>query len=1450
MDHHLSTEKNFHPTEDYYSTPESLLNTGNGFFPLWTESDTEAMADSQAPSKLEFPEGADGCYCDWKDLVSTVAELRHTHRQLSEQNENLLRSMVQCEDTNLQLTLEITELKTKLISVQRAAVRARSLLEELDEARRALKESQERWAQAQTRVCTLNEKLSQERTFAEGHVSKLMKMNSEIRGMQLELMRLQENSQQELLRESDLALQKALREDMEKRVEEAQRQTQEAKKMATVSWWRALKMEEDRNTARKQVSLATHACNETKEKLRWAEATIEELQDQVRHLQAALSINPQQGGSSGEQRDAAVGTDPEEEAGGFVVAGPSCGQVLKVDRVTEVWRRVEMTASRAAEAAGLLHLSEGWLHQARKRVEAATERVEKALNGAVNAEADLNQLKDKISKRLEEHCGIAGLLCHTAPPGAQDNNTFGTASFIDTPTQAQVTPVSCNSLPTSSDNDCAGPQVLAQARTQTTVLESCLSGSTSAPGLLHLETCPAPNQENVPESCNPEQTPGSLTDVRSDTPACHESCQYEPVDNGGSQAEVNENLASTVVLTAEEDPTLLHSFLRERDQSIQAAISSTSPVPHIVTKATSIFCRAPTMPTLPEEEEDSPEDIDSTNSSPVTCTPVGNKVLTMALPPPSIVLPRKDDYGNQDSIPFEQARPLSPRPRLARNTSSGGPITTVDSTGHVIDLVKDPLPDLKLSAEDKQKNLELLEEAKRVSDRFLSRRGRRSTSSLSESPTGGLSPNPTPMSSPAPSRSSSLTVPPQTTGFSPISTPHHSPASSRSNSLTVPPQNAPEELGANYISTPPNQRMEVRLSVEQEDKSLLDQESLKKLVDFKTIEKRKVSSGTLSPRCTVATATNEDSGKPREKGKWGLEARQAEECPGRGTQKRVPDDEAPATGVAKPVPRPASQQAPCTAEIRTIGSFPPLMRAVSWDTVGSFPARNGAQGASPNDEETDSFFDKSSESLFKSLGYKDFPVQPVNMQKLSKLREEHKLMRNQSIVGSKLPDLSETAEQERGPSPCPTLESPTEEEAKEKSDVMPNISDIMLRKLKLHRAVPGSSPPLTEKEVENVFVQLSLAFRNDNYTLETRLRQAERERNLTEENTEKELEEFKGFLKGSASLWQTLDQRESYQRLLETVAVLHRLATRLSSRAELVGAVRQEKRMNKATEVMMQYVENLKRTYEKDHAELMEFKKLANQNSNRCYGGSIDTGDDGVPRTSRSMSVTLGKALPRRRVSVAVVPKFNLLNIPGQTPPNASGPLLPVLCEANSAKGSPPTEPAQQPPPENGKSLTDQESETSTAKTPSGPAEISSEVKAKIEEEAYNKGYQEGLKRCKELQELKEAEEKMEESQEETEDKEKEKERDKAEEKTHSSKYEKVLEVFDWLCPKLLGNHRLLWIVMTLFMAMFLLVSMFTYFGDCSNAVGDVSAGKAMGPGKKKFFGWNMRLQPKNPIPE
>ena len=56
------------------------------------------------------------------------------------------------------------------------------------------------------------------------------------------------------------------------------------------------------------------------------------------------------------------------------------------------------------------------------------------------------------------------------------------------------------------------------------------------------------------------------------------------------------------------------------------------------------------------------------------------------------------------------------------------------------------------------------------------------------------------------------------------------------------------------------------------------------------------------------------------------------------------------------------------------------------------------------------------------------------------------------------------------------------------------------------------------------------------------------------------------FLEMTAPQWQNLEQREAYQRLIETVAVLHRLATRLSSRAEIVGAVRQ---VNNYTQIII-----------------------------------------------------------------------------------------------------------------------------------------------------------------------------------------------------------------------------------------------------------------------------------------
>ncbi|TRY97442.1 hypothetical protein DNTS_033829, partial [Danionella cerebrum] len=109
-----------------------------------------------------------------------------------------MRSLSQCEDTILQLRLQISELHTKLASSQLFVVRARSLSEELDESRSALRESQERAARAQASYSTLikenerlrarikiteekNEKLSHEKILAEEELNKLNRENSELR---------------------------------------------------------------------------------------------------------------------------------------------------------------------------------------------------------------------------------------------------------------------------------------------------------------------------------------------------------------------------------------------------------------------------------------------------------------------------------------------------------------------------------------------------------------------------------------------------------------------------------------------------------------------------------------------------------------------------------------------------------------------------------------------------------------------------------------------------------------------------------------------------------------------------------------------------------------------------------------------------------------------------------------------------------------------------------------------------------------------------------------------------------------------------------------------------------------------------------------------------------------------------------------------------------------------
>ncbi|XP_038187475.1 inositol 1,4,5-triphosphate receptor associated 1 isoform X2 [Arvicola amphibius] len=821
--------------------------------------------------------------------------------------------------------------------------------------------------------------------------------------------------------------------------------------------------------------------------------------------------------------------------------------------------------------------------------------------------------------------------------------------------------------------------------------------------------------------------------------------------------------------------------------------------------------------------------------------------------PPTIILTGDASSPEGETDKNLVNRAPSPHRRLSHRhlKVSTASLTSVDPTGNVIDLVNDQLPDISISEEDKKKNLALLEEAKSVSERFLARRGRKSRSSPGDSPSA-VSPNLSPGASPVPSRSCSLTIstPP---GFDTCSGPQ-SPL----------PGGPPQQKGH-----------EADISSSHLGEPIVS----KGLADRKQNDQRKVSQGRLAPRSPTLEKSKELRVEQKENfdplqhpeatpmaqasgasisGKMALNSPQsgpAEMELGRQLQK-IAKEGSPlprgavqgSGGTVSPHPQgqgsagePVGLKAGPKAELRPPVSRPPLIRGVSWDSSPEEPGPllQKVLAKLPLSEEEKRFPGKA--KLAKPPGLKDFQiqVQPVRMQKLTKLREEHIMMRNQNLVGFKLPELSEAAEQDKGVSSelAPAAE---EEESKSGLDVMPSISDILLRKLRVHKTLTGSAPPLSEKEVENVFVQLSLAFRNDSYTLESRINQAERERNLTEENTEKELENFKASITSSSSIWYHCEHRETYQKLLEDIAVLHRLAARLSSRAEVVGAVRQEKRMSKATEVMMQYVENLKRTYEKDHAELMEFKKLANQNSSRSCGPS----EDGVPRTARSMSLTMGKNMPRRRVSVAVVPKFNALNLPGQAPSSSPIPSLPALSESPNGKGNiavPPVLPALL---ENGKTNAEADCEAcAPVLLPSCLEDVSQESKARAEEEVYSKGYQEGVKKTEELQDLKEEEEQKTESPEEPAEVE---ETEEEEKEQRSSKLEELVHFLQVMYPKLCQHWQVIWMMAAVMLVLSIVLGLYNSYNSCTEQT-EGPPGRSTCSAAQRDSWWSSGLQQEQP---
>uniref|UniRef100_A0A8C3RB53 Inositol 1,4,5-triphosphate receptor associated 2 n=1 Tax=Cyanoderma ruficeps TaxID=181631 RepID=A0A8C3RB53_9PASS len=155
-----------------------------------------------------------------------------------------------------------------------------------------------------------------------------------------------------------------------------------------------------------------------------------------------------------------------------------------------------------------------------------------------------------------------------------------------------------------------------------------------------------------------------------------------------------------------------------------------------------------------------------------------------------------------------------------------------------------------------------------------------------------------------------------------------------------------------------------------------------------------------------------------------------------------------------------------------------------------------------------------------------------------------------------------------------------------------------------------------EKEVEAEFLRLSLGFKCDLFTLDKRVKLEERSRDLAEENLKKEITNAVNMLEALVPLCEEDNQaQEIIKKLQKSLQFLSQYAARVASRAEMLGAINQESRVSKAVEVMIQHVENLKRMYAKEHAELEELKQvlLQNERSFSCLGDRDESTNKKLP---------------------------------------------------------------------------------------------------------------------------------------------------------------------------------------------------------------------------------------------
>ncbi|XP_073400109.1 inositol 1,4,5-triphosphate receptor associated 2 isoform X2 [Dendrobates tinctorius] len=180
---------------------------------------------------------------------------------------------------------------------------------------------------------------------------------------------------------------------------------------------------------------------------------------------------------------------------------------------------------------------------------------------------------------------------------------------------------------------------------------------------------------------------------------------------------------------------------------------------------------------------------------------------------------------------------------------------------------------------------------------------------------------------------------------------------------------------------------------------------------------------------------------------------------------------------------------------------------------------------------------------------------------------------------------------------------------------------------------PAGTPGRNLQSAEENHLSNEKEMECDIFTLDKRLRLEERSRDLAEENLKKELASCKKLLEALTPLCEEDNQtHDIVKRLEKSLEFLTQHTTRVASRSEMLGAIHQESRVSKAVEVMIQHVENLKRMYAKEHAELEELREAMQQNDR---SSNPPEREDALKLASSIAS----KVSPARRVSMPAYPR-------------------------------------------------------------------------------------------------------------------------------------------------------------------------------------------------------------------